>query len=70
LTKSKNPVILKLVIIFRKGIEEALPYSASKLSINSITQCDQLCGLVWSEFLATNPEVLGSIPGPTRFSEK
>jgi hypothetical protein len=24
----------------------------------------------WSEFLATDPEVLGSIPGPTRFSEK
>jgi hypothetical protein len=24
----------------------------------------------WSAFLATNPEVLGSIPGATRFSEK
>jgi hypothetical protein len=24
----------------------------------------------WSEFLATDPEVLGSIPGATRFSEK
>jgi hypothetical protein len=24
----------------------------------------------WSEFLATNPEVLGSISGTTRFSEK
>jgi hypothetical protein len=24
----------------------------------------------WSEFLATNPEVLGSIPGASRFSEK
>jgi hypothetical protein len=24
----------------------------------------------WSEFLATDPEVLGSILGPTRFSEK
>jgi hypothetical protein len=24
----------------------------------------------WSEFLATDPEVPGSIPGPTRFSEK
>jgi hypothetical protein len=23
----------------------------------------------WSEFLATDPEVLGSIPGATRFSE-
>jgi hypothetical protein len=23
----------------------------------------------WSEFLATYPEVPGSIPGPTRFSE-
>jgi hypothetical protein len=23
-----------------------------------------------SEFLATDPEVLGSIPGPTRFSDK
>jgi hypothetical protein len=30
---------------------------------------DRLCGLV-SEFLATDPEVPGSIPGPTRFSEK
>jgi hypothetical protein len=24
----------------------------------------------WSEFLATDPEIPGSIPGPTRFSEK
>jgi hypothetical protein len=24
----------------------------------------------WSEFLATDAEVPGSIPGPTRFSEK
>jgi hypothetical protein len=24
----------------------------------------------WSEFLATDPEVSGSIPGATRFSEK
>jgi hypothetical protein len=24
----------------------------------------------WSEFLATDPEVPGSIPGATRFSEK
>jgi hypothetical protein len=24
----------------------------------------------WSEFLATDPEVRGSIPGATRFSEK
>jgi hypothetical protein len=23
----------------------------------------------WSEFLAVNPEILGSIPGDTRFSE-
>jgi hypothetical protein len=26
--------------------------------------------LLWSEFLATGPEVPGSIPGTTRFSEK
>jgi hypothetical protein len=26
--------------------------------------------VLWSEFLATDPEVLGSIPGATRFSEK
>jgi hypothetical protein len=24
----------------------------------------------WSEFLATDPEVLGSVPGPNRFYEK
>jgi hypothetical protein len=30
---------------------------------------DSLCSL-WSEFLATDPEVPGSIPGATRFSEK
>jgi hypothetical protein len=24
----------------------------------------------WSEFLATDPQVPGSIPGPTRFSDK
>jgi hypothetical protein len=24
----------------------------------------------WSEFLAIDPEVLGSIPGATKFSEK
>jgi hypothetical protein len=24
----------------------------------------------WSEFLATDPEIPGSIPGATRFSEK
>jgi hypothetical protein len=24
----------------------------------------------WSEFLATDPEVLGSVPDATRFSEK
>jgi hypothetical protein len=29
---------------------------------------DRLCGLVL-EFLATDPEVPGSIPGATRFSE-
>ena len=29
---------------------------------------DRLCGLV-SEFLATDTEVSGSIPGDTRFSE-
>jgi hypothetical protein len=28
-----------------------------------------LCGLL-SEFLATDPEVLGSIPGVTRFSKQ
>jgi hypothetical protein len=26
--------------------------------------------VLWSEFLATDPEVSGSIPGATRFSEK
>jgi hypothetical protein len=26
--------------------------------------------IYWSEFLATDPEVPGSIPGPTTFSEK
>jgi cytochrome c oxidase assembly factor CtaG len=26
--------------------------------------------VLWSEFLATDPEVPGSIPGVTRFSEK
>jgi hypothetical protein len=26
--------------------------------------------IYWSEFLATDPEVPGSIPGATRFSEK
>jgi hypothetical protein len=30
---------------------------------------DRLCGL-WSEFMATDPEVPGSIPGATRFSEE
>jgi hypothetical protein len=30
---------------------------------------DRLCGLV-SQFLATDPEVSGSIPGATRFSVK
>jgi hypothetical protein len=24
----------------------------------------------WSEFLSTDPEIPGSTPGPTRFSEK
>jgi hypothetical protein len=31
---------------------------------------DRLCGLVIREFLPTDPEVPGSIPGATRFSEK
>jgi hypothetical protein len=35
----------------------------------TITQLDRLCGR-WSEFLATDAEVPGSIPGATRFSEK
>jgi hypothetical protein len=26
--------------------------------------------VLWSEFLATDPELPGSIPGATRFSEK
>jgi hypothetical protein len=30
---------------------------------------DRLCGLAVKEFLAANPEVPGSIPGATRFSE-
>jgi hypothetical protein len=47
------------------------------------TICFMVCSLVsargkylttsvvyWSEFLATDPEVPGSIPGATRFSEK
>jgi hypothetical protein len=29
--------------------------------------CDRLCDLI--EFLAANPEVPGSIPGATKFSE-
>jgi hypothetical protein len=33
-----------------------------------VADSDRLCGLV-TEFLATDPEVPGSIPGPTRFSE-
>jgi hypothetical protein len=31
---------------------------------------NRLCCLVVKEFLATDPEVPGSIPGPTTFSEK
>jgi hypothetical protein len=34
-----------------------------------LTPADDLC-CAWSEFLATDPEVLGSIPGASRFSEK
>jgi hypothetical protein len=33
-------------------------------------QVDLICGLEVLEFLATDPEVTGSIPDPTRFSEK
>jgi hypothetical protein len=33
-------------------------------------QFDHLCGLVATELLATDPEVPGTIPGATRFSEK
>jgi hypothetical protein len=37
---------------------------------NSTVYCeDRLCSL-WSEFLATDPEVPGLIPGAFRFSEK
>jgi hypothetical protein len=38
------------------------------LMFNNINQGDRLCGLV-VEFLATFPEVPGSIPGATRFWE-
>jgi hypothetical protein len=37
--------------------------------LNQLEDIDRLCGL-WSEFLATDLEVQGSIPGTTRFSEK
>jgi hypothetical protein len=32
-----------------------------------VSELDRLCGLI--EFLDANPEVPGSIPGATRFSE-
>jgi len=38
------------------------------VSVSMSTDCDRLCGL-GSEFLATDTEVPGSIPGATRFSE-
>jgi hypothetical protein len=31
---------------------------------------EYLCVFWWSEFLSTDPEDPGSIPGATRFSEK
>jgi hypothetical protein len=47
-------------------MEKSLPFHFSPLCSS-----DRTASVVeWSEFLATDPEVPGSIPGPTKFSEK
>jgi hypothetical protein len=51
----------------RQYISTRLQGVASKTTAS--TPWEYRCFLFWSEFLATDTEVPGSIPGATRFSE-
>jgi hypothetical protein len=44
--------------------------NSGKLIFKSVALNEIASVILWSEFLATDPEFLGSIPGGTRFSEK
>jgi hypothetical protein len=64
--RDKSPGILTLGIVWRmlilKKIELLLRASTRAMGTASVVW--------WSEFLAADPKVSGSIPGATRFSEK
>jgi hypothetical protein len=50
--------------------EAGFPYRGIlRFSAAIIDKLDRLCGQ-WSEYLATDPEIPGSIAGATRFSGK
>jgi hypothetical protein len=65
LTTRKSLLVLINIITHSLSHHQLCPYQFSLLvSVH-------LASVVWwSEFLATDPEGPGSIPGPTRFSEK
>jgi hypothetical protein len=44
--------------------------SSSPSSSSSSSSSSTASAVYWSEFLATDPEVPGSVPGATRFSQK
>jgi hypothetical protein len=45
-------------------------FTSTWFNLCLICICATASVVYWSEFLGTDPEVLGSIPGATRFSEK
>jgi hypothetical protein len=55
------------------GKDITIPLNPARLrpnNSNAILNIRTASVVSWSEFLATDPEVLGSIPGASRFSEK
>jgi hypothetical protein len=51
-----------------RWLNNSPPFYGTQEFITAFTETDRLCGLVVKEFLATDFEVPGSIPGPSRFS--
>jgi hypothetical protein len=54
---------------FNQNWNVSTNFSKGDIRLSQQWLSNRLCGLV-VQFLATDPEVPGSIPGPTRFSEK
>jgi hypothetical protein len=64
-TNYKVPHIIFSILLCPSCLSDQIPSAALRFQMLCVSQ-----GETKSEFLATDPEVPGSIPGATRFSEK